>query len=123
MIAAKQIHIFLIMVVDVSGYSTFEDYLDTKVTSEDMFYLGDPEMARQVAELGHKGKEMLTREEFEQLKKRDTETPKRVQKKEEKLCGFGKDVYDYPLLQFLKEKEKDARSGYSAVRRSMKLCC
>ena len=51
-------------------YQTYEDYLDDQVRPEDMYYLEDEELARQLVELGYRGNgETLKREEFEARKK------------------------------------------------------
>ena len=39
----------------VEKYETYEDYLDSQLTSNDMGYLEDEEMARQLVELGYRG--------------------------------------------------------------------
>ena len=38
-------------------YQTYEDYLDDQVQPEDMYYLEDEELARQLVELGYRGNE------------------------------------------------------------------
>ena len=61
--------------VDSLGkYQTYEDYLDDQVQPEDMYYLEDEELARQLVELGYRGNgETLKREEFEARKKAERE--------------------------------------------------
>lgn len=39
----------------VERFETYEDYLDSQLTSNDMGYLEDEEMARQLVELGYRG--------------------------------------------------------------------
>lgn len=39
----------------VERFETYEDYLDSQLTSNDMNYLGDEEMARQLVELNYTG--------------------------------------------------------------------
>ncbi len=39
----------------VERYETYEDYLDSQLTTNDMAYLEDEEMARQLVELGYRG--------------------------------------------------------------------
>ena len=42
--------------VDVAErFETYEDYLDSQLTSTDLAYLDDEEMARQLVELGYRG--------------------------------------------------------------------
>ena len=39
----------------VERFETYEDYLDSQLTANDMGYLEDEEMARQLVELGYRG--------------------------------------------------------------------
>eukprot|EP00064_Thunnus_orientalis_P014761 superscaffoldBa00002619_g14808 len=48
-------------------FKVYEDYLDSKVTPMDLFYLESRELARKLVEHGHKGT-VLSREEFEERK-------------------------------------------------------
>ena len=57
-------------------FTTYEDFLDTQVNSTDLYYLEDQDLARQIVELGYKGKDFLSREQFEEAKKRALEGPK-----------------------------------------------
>ncbi len=44
-------------------FETYEQYLDDHMSDEDLFYLEDKELARQLIEVGYHGKgEILTRE-------------------------------------------------------------
>ncbi len=53
----------------VTEFNMYEDYLDKQITSTDLFYLEDTELARQLVELGYRGNgEVLSREEFETRK-------------------------------------------------------
>ena len=46
-------------------YQNYEEYLDLHMSDEDLFYLEDKELARQLIEVGYHGKgEILTREQF-----------------------------------------------------------
>lgn len=38
----------------VDRFETYEDYLDTFITEDDMIYLGEEEIARIVVELGYR---------------------------------------------------------------------
>jgi hypothetical protein len=54
----------------VERYETYEDYLDSQLTANDMGYLEDEEMARQLVELGYRGLgDTIRREDFEARKK------------------------------------------------------
>ena len=48
----------------VDRFETYEDYLDTFITEDDMIYLGEGEIARIVVELGYRSSATLTREKF-----------------------------------------------------------
>jgi hypothetical protein len=49
----------------VEKFDTYEDYLDSQLTTNDMGYLEDEEMARQLVELGYRGLgETLRREVY-----------------------------------------------------------
>eukprot|EP00828_Plagiopyla_frontata_P013375 TRINITY_DN17906_c0_g1_i1.p1 TRINITY_DN17906_c0_g1~~TRINITY_DN17906_c0_g1_i1.p1 ORF type:complete len:165 (-),score=25.30 TRINITY_DN17906_c0_g1_i1:260-754(-) len=51
-------------------FKTYEDYLDDKITGEDLEYLEDIELARQLKEQGYHAKtEIISREQFEKKKK------------------------------------------------------
>uniref|UniRef100_A0A7M4ELB6 Cilia- and flagella-associated protein 299 n=2 Tax=Crocodylus porosus TaxID=8502 RepID=A0A7M4ELB6_CROPO len=53
----------------VTAFGTYEEYLDSHVTTQDLYYLENEEMARQLVELGFRGSgEVLKREEFEARK-------------------------------------------------------
>ena len=53
----------------LEGYRKYEDYLDEQMSDEDLFYLEDQELARQLIQAGYHGKgDIMTREQFEQRK-------------------------------------------------------
>ena len=59
---------------NLSGFQSYDDYLDSQITAEDLYYLEDEELARHLVELGYRGSgETLKREEFEQRKKAERE--------------------------------------------------
>lgn len=94
-------------------FTTYEDYLDAQVSSTDMYYLEDEDLARQLVELGYRGSgDTLTREEFEAQKKmmRERNVQKVVEKKE--LVSGNKDFSEAgPLLQALAEREEQLLAG------------
>ena len=50
-------------------YNTYEEYLDSQMNDDDLFYLEDQELARQLIEVGYHGKgEILSRDQFAQRK-------------------------------------------------------
>ncbi|XP_028270570.1 cilia- and flagella-associated protein 299 [Parambassis ranga] len=51
----------------LSNYGSYEDYLDSKLTPVDLFYLKKRDFARKLVEHGQKGP-VLSREEFEEKK-------------------------------------------------------
>ena len=54
----------------LAEFEKYEDYLDKQMSEEDLFYLEDTELARQLIEVGYHGKgEILTREQFEERQK------------------------------------------------------
>ncbi|ORC85943.1 putative: flagellar/basal body protein [Trypanosoma theileri] len=105
----------------VLDFATYEEYLDQQVTPEDLFYLGDPDAARQIVELGYKGKDFLSREEFEAARVLALEGPTRREGAggEEGgavvLCGAGRRLDDAPLLAALQRREELVRSGKLAT--------
>jgi|TARA_B110000285_G_C14910626_1_gene507756 hypothetical protein len=51
----------------LAEFDNYEAYLDKQMSDEDLFYLEDTELARQLIEVGYHGKgEILTREQFTQ---------------------------------------------------------
>ena len=54
----------------LAEFEKYEDYLDKQMSDEDLCYLEDTELARQLIEVGYHGKgEILTREQFEDRQK------------------------------------------------------
>uniref|UniRef100_A0A2K6F178 Cilia- and flagella-associated protein 299 n=2 Tax=Propithecus coquereli TaxID=379532 RepID=A0A2K6F178_PROCO len=53
----------------VTKFNTYEDFLDSQITTVDLYYLEDESLARQLVELGYRGTgEIVTREDFEARK-------------------------------------------------------
>uniref|UniRef100_A0A8C5XYR8 Cilia- and flagella-associated protein 299 n=2 Tax=Microcebus murinus TaxID=30608 RepID=A0A8C5XYR8_MICMU len=53
----------------VTQFNTYEDFLDSQITTVDLYYLEDESLARQLVELGYRGTgEIVTREDFEARK-------------------------------------------------------
>eukprot|EP00758_Cryptobia_borreli_P000584 Tbor_TRINITY_DN1250_c0_g2::TRINITY_DN1250_c0_g2_i1::g.5784::m.5784 len=96
---------------NVLEFQTYEDYLDRQVTTEDLYYLDDIDHAREIVELGYKGKDFLTREEFEAAKKAATEGPLRHNRSLEVVCSVGKNFDDSPFLYALAKREELVRNG------------
>ncbi|XP_010626906.1 cilia- and flagella-associated protein 299 isoform X2 [Fukomys damarensis] len=99
----------------VTQFNTYEDFLDSQITTVDLYYLGDESLARQLVELGYRGTgEILKREDFEARKAaiEITRLAKRTQKKT--LASAGKDLQDN-FLKALAMREEDNRSGKSVI--------
>merc|ERR1712063_37164 len=85
----------------VSEFATYEDFLDSQITQQDLFYLEDEELARQLVELGYRGSgEVLKREEFE-ARKAAAEASRLSKRSQQKtLAHTGKDIRN-PFLKAL----------------------
>ncbi|KAF0981940.1 hypothetical protein FDP41_011801 [Naegleria fowleri] len=104
-------------------YPTYEDYLDEKITTKDLFYLENQDLARAIIENEFKRYNILSREQFEEQKKKymlslTVKTPSlsnsgmgNETNKTDRLCSFGKDLRNYPLLNELAKREAKVRSG------------
>lgn len=96
----------------LDAFATYEDYLDSQVSTTDMFYLEDEELARQLVELGYRGSgETLKREEFEARKRTEREKHSHKQNVPKALASSGKDLSGYPFLQALASREELVRNG------------
>ncbi|XP_008295503.1 cilia- and flagella-associated protein 299 [Stegastes partitus] len=99
----------------LSKFKVYEDYLDSKVTEMDIFYLKSRELARELVELGHKGT-VLSREEFVERKAaaQAAEAAKSNafynRGRPVTLASAGKELKDN-FLKALAEREEANRSG------------
>ncbi|XP_078267246.1 cilia- and flagella-associated protein 299 [Rhinoraja longicauda] len=95
----------------VNDFETYETFLDSQITSLDLYYLEDEELARQLVELGYRGSgEVLKREEFE-MRKAAAEAARLAKKSQKKIsASAGKEFKDNFLIA-LAEREEDNRSG------------
>ncbi|XP_018614577.1 cilia- and flagella-associated protein 299 [Scleropages formosus] len=95
----------------VTEFNTYEDFLDSQITSLDLYYLEDEELARQLVELGYRGSgEVLKREEFE-TRKAAAEASRLSKRSQQKtLASVGKELKDN-FLKALAEREEANRSG------------
>ncbi|XP_068594906.1 cilia- and flagella-associated protein 299 [Brachionichthys hirsutus] len=98
----------------VAQFKVYEDYLDSKVTPMDLFYLKSRELARKLVEHGHKGT-VLSREEFEKkAAAQAAETAKSNTFSNRTLlmtlASTGKELKDN-FLKALAEREEVNRSG------------
>ncbi|XP_070690002.1 cilia- and flagella-associated protein 299 [Pempheris klunzingeri] len=99
----------------VAQFRVYEDYLDSKVTPMDLFYLKSRDLARELVEHGHKGT-VLSREEFEERKAAaqaaDAARSNAVydRSRPTTLASAGKELKDN-FLKALAEREEANRSG------------
>ncbi|KAM9544956.1 cilia- and flagella-associated protein 299 [Salvelinus alpinus] len=95
----------------VTEFQTYEDFLDSQITSLDLYYLEDEDLARQLVELGYRGSgEVLKREEFE-TRKAAAEASRLSKRSQQKtLASVGKELKDN-FLKALAEREEANRSG------------
>ena len=97
----------------LAEFDNYENYQDKQMSDEDLFYLEDTELARQLIEVGYHGKgEILTRDQFTQKqeqillarKNKDTKQPK-------PLSHAGCKIDHSNFLKALADRENDVRSG------------
>ncbi|XP_032190598.1 cilia- and flagella-associated protein 299 isoform X2 [Mustela erminea] len=95
----------------VTQFSTYEDFLDSQITTVDLYYLEDENLARQLVELGYRGTgEVVKREDFE-ARKAAIEIARLAERTQKKtLTSAGKDLQDN-FLKALAVREEDNRNG------------
>ncbi|XP_032095704.1 cilia- and flagella-associated protein 299 [Sapajus apella] len=95
----------------VTQFNTYEDFLDSQITTVDLYYLEDETLARQLVELGHRGTgERVKREDFE-ARKATIEIARLAERAQKKtLTSAGKDLQDN-FLMALAMREEDNRNG------------
>ncbi|XP_034287093.1 cilia- and flagella-associated protein 299 isoform X2 [Pantherophis guttatus] len=95
----------------VTQFNTYEEYLDSQITTQDLFYLENEEMARQLVELGFRGSgEVLKREDFI-ARKLAAEASRISERQQQKiLSSAGKELKDN-FLKALAEREEANRNG------------
>ncbi|XP_055767090.1 cilia- and flagella-associated protein 299 isoform X1 [Salvelinus fontinalis] len=95
----------------VTEFQTYEDFLDSQITSLDLYYLEDEDLARQLVELGYRGSgEVLKREEFETRKAAAEASWLSKRNQQKTLASVGKELKDN-FLKALAEREEANRSG------------
>ncbi|XDB51535.1 PREDICTED: uncharacterized protein C4orf22 homolog isoform X3 [Capra hircus] len=99
----------------VTQFNTYEDFLDSQITTLDLYYLEDEGLARQLVELGYRGTgEVVKREDFE-ARKAAIEIARLAERTQKKtLTSAGKDLHDN-FLKALAAREEDNRSGKSVI--------
>ncbi|XP_061674469.1 cilia- and flagella-associated protein 299 isoform X2 [Syngnathoides biaculeatus] len=93
----------------VNCFKDYEDYLDSKVTAMDLFFLKNKESARKLVEHGHKGT-VLSLQEFEQRKAASPSASRYHQNQTTMLASSGYDIQDN-FLRALAEREEANRMG------------
>ncbi|XP_077416539.1 cilia- and flagella-associated protein 299 isoform X2 [Vanacampus margaritifer] len=93
----------------VSRFKDYEEYLDSKVTPMDLFFLTNKESARKLVEHGHKGT-VLSRQEFEQQKAAAATATHCHRNQPTTLASSGCDIQD-KFLGALAEREEANRTG------------
>ena len=97
---------------NLSSFTTYEDYLDSQITQEDLYYLEDEELARQLVELGYRGSgETLKRDEFLQRKKAEREKNSHKTNEPKRLASASCDLTQHTFLQALANREELVRAG------------
>ena len=62
---------------NLDAFNTYEEYLDDQMIPQDLFYMEDIDLARQLIEVGYHGKsEVLTHQQFTQRKQAQEEARK-----------------------------------------------
>ncbi|KAM4616013.1 cilia- and flagella-associated protein 299 [Polymixia lowei] len=95
----------------VTQFNTYEDFLHSRITPLDLYYLEDVELALQLVELGYKGSgKVLTREQFETRKAAAEASRLSNRTQHRTLASAGKELKDN-FLKALAEREEANRSG------------
>jgi len=95
----------------VTEFATYEDFLDSQITSLDLYYLEDEELARQLVELGYRGSgEVLKREEFE-ARKQAAEASRLSKRSQQKTLSSSGKYLKSSFLRALAQREEGNRSG------------
>ncbi|CAL8104993.1 unnamed protein product [Calicophoron daubneyi] len=95
----------------VTQFNTYEDFLDSQITSTDLFYLEDEELARQLVELGYRGSgEIVKREDFNARKRALAEANFAKEQSKKALACQGLDVV-CSVARALANREDANRTG------------
>ncbi|EPY24165.1 hypothetical protein STCU_02937 [Strigomonas culicis] len=100
---------------NILDFESYEEYLDQQVTGEDLFFLEDQDAARRIVELGYKGKDLLSREEFEAARQLALAGPLKRRESAEIICSAGRTFEDDSLLAALAKREELVRTGKLAT--------
>ncbi|XP_003790102.1 uncharacterized protein C4orf22 homolog [Otolemur garnettii] len=98
----------------VTQFNTYEDFLDSQITTVDLYYLEDESLARQLVELGYRGTgEIIKREDFE-ARKAAIEIARLAERTQKKtLTNRGKDLVDnsVTLIAFRHQHTKSGKKS------------
>ncbi|KAF6129320.1 cilia and flagella associated protein 299 [Phyllostomus discolor] len=103
----------------VTQFNTYENYLDSQITDEDLYYLEDEDLARQLVELGGRGTgKVVKRGDFEArkatimaIRRAAIEAAKLAERTQKKtLTSTSKELQDN-FLKALAVREEDNRNG------------
>ena len=99
----------------LANFPDYNSYLDAQMTEDDLFYLEDQELARQLIEVGYHGKgEILSRQAFREKKEayqQAVESRKTVNVKTLAHVGCESNIEKSEFLKALKEREEGLRNG------------
>ncbi|XP_035878462.1 cilia- and flagella-associated protein 299 isoform X2 [Phyllostomus discolor] len=107
----------------VTQFNTYENYLDSQITDEDLYYLEDEDLARQLVELGGRGTgKVVKRGDFEArkatimaIRRAAIEAAKLAERTQKKtLTSTSKELQDN-FLKALAVREEDNRNGKSVI--------
>ena len=98
---------------NLDAYETYEEYLDDQMVPQDLFYLEDRDLARQLIEVGYHGKsEVLTHQQFTQRKQAQYEARKNQNAAQVKaLTHESCPIEGKPFLMALAQREEALRNG------------
>ncbi|EFO61455.1 hypothetical protein GL50803_0021110 [Giardia duodenalis] len=96
----------------VQKFKTYEEYLDSHIKSDALFFLESQEIARAIVETSSLRNEILKRDEFEAAKKEISTTKlKGTSFMNSQLASTGLNLSEYPFLFALAQREEQVRDG------------
>ncbi|KAF8765014.1 cilia- and flagella-associated protein 299-like isoform X2 [Argiope bruennichi] len=99
----------------VNAFMTYEDYLDSMLTKDDLMFLEDKEMCRDLLVLGyHSNKRIIPKEAFDQRKAQKAAQTEEQNVKDIRICGSELQT-SCNLMQALAKREEDNLTGCLAT--------
>ncbi|GFR04016.1 cilia- and flagella-associated protein 299 [Trichonephila clavata] len=99
----------------VNAFMTYEDYLDSMITKDDLLFLEDKDMCRDLLSMEyHSNKRIIRREAFEETKAQKAAKIKEYKIREQRICG-DEITTSCKLMQELAKREKDNLNGCLAT--------